>query len=148
MKRFGAACALALAVICLTAGCNDYGNTFQSPTGAAITSLAPANASAGGATFTLNVFGAGFRTGTVVQWNGKTLPSQLVEDASHNILYVTATVDASLLTKPGDVPVNTLNPHSGTTDNGLSNTINFIVNPPPNPLPVLNSMTPTSIGAG
>jgi hypothetical protein len=148
MKRFGAACALALAVICLTAGCNDYGNTFQSPTGAAITSLAPANASAGGATFTLNVFGAGFRTGTVVQWNGKTLPTQLVEDASQHILYVTATVDASLLNKPGNVPVNTLNPHSGTTDNGLSNTLNFIVNPPPSPLPVLNSMTPTSIGAG
>src|SRR5215470_12981881 len=98
MKRFGAACAVALAVICLTAGCNDYGNTFQAPTGAAITSLAPSNASVGGATFKLNVFGSGFVTGTVVQWNGKTIPSQLVEDANQNILYVTATVDASLIT--------------------------------------------------
>ena len=148
MKRFGAACALALAVIYLTAGCNDYGNTFQSPTGAGISSLAPANASAGSGTFTLNVFGAGFVIGTVVQWNGKTLPTQLVEDANSNILYVTATVDQSLLTKAGTVPVNTLNPHSGTTDNGLSNTITFIINPPPNPLPVLSSIAPTSVAPG
>ena len=148
MKRFGAACALALAVIYLTAGCNDYGNTFQSPTGAGIISLAPANASAGGSTFTLNVFGSGFITGTVVQWNGKTLPTQLVEDANANILYVTATVDQSLITKAGTIPVNTLNPHSGSTNNGLSNTITFIINPPPNPLPVLSSITPNSAAPG
>jgi hypothetical protein len=148
MKRFGAACALALAVICLTAGCNDYGNTFQSPTGASILSLAPANASAGSGTITLNVFGNGFVTGTVVQWNGKTIPTQLVEDANLNILYVTATVDASLLTKTGNVPVNTLNPHSGTTNNGLSNTLNFIINPQPNPLPVLSSIAPSSAAPG
>src|SRR5579863_3609118 len=148
MKWFGAACALALAVIYLTAGCNDYGNTFQSPTGAGISSLAPANASAGGGTFTLNVFGSGFVTGTVVQWNGKTIPTQLVEDANANILYVTGTVDKSLLTKAGTIPVNTLNPHSGSMNNGLSNTITFIINPPPNPLPVLSSIAPTSAAPG
>ena len=78
MKRFAAACAFALAVICWTAGCNDYGNTFQSPTGARVTSIAPANIGAGSGSFTLNVFGAGFVTGTVVQWNGKNLPTTLV----------------------------------------------------------------------
>ena len=148
MKRFAAACAFALAVICWTAGCNDYGNTFQNPTGAAITSLAPTNISAGSASFTLNVFGRGFVTGTVVQWNGKTLPTTLVEDASQNILYVTATVDQSFLAKAGTAPINTLNPHSGTSDNGLSNTLTFIINPLPNPLPVLSSMSPTSAAPG
>ena len=148
MKRFAAACAFALAVICWTAGCNDYGNTFQSPTGARITSIAPANIGAGSGSFTLNVFGAGFVTGTVVQWNGKNLPTSLVEDANQNVRYVTATVSQSLVAQSGIAPVNTINPHSGSTDNGLSNTLTFIINPTPNPLPVLSSMSPTSAAPG
>src|SRR5215470_9576603 len=147
MKRFGAACALALAVIGWTAGCNDYGNTFQAPTGASLSSIAPSNASAGGSTFTLNLFGAGFVPKTVVQWNGKNLPTQVSLDANNNVLAITATVDASLIAAPGLAHINTLNPHSGATDNGLSNTINFVVNPPPNKLPTLNSITPDAIGA-
>jgi WD40-like Beta Propeller Repeat len=148
MKKLVAACAFALAVMGWTAGCNDYGNTFQSPTGASLTSLSPANTSVGGPTFTLTLFGSGFVTKTVVQWNGHNIPTTVVTDSNSNILYLTATVDQSLITKVGTAAVNTLNPHSGSTDNGLSNTINFVINPPPNPLPVLTSMTPTSIGAG
>jgi len=148
MKRFGAACALALAVVGWVAGCNDYGNTFQSPTGARLSSVAPSNASAGGTTFTLNLFGGGFVPKTVVQWDGKTLPTQVGLDANNNVISLSATVDASLIKTPGTAAVNTLNPHSGSTDNGLSNTINFIINPPPNKLPTLNSITPNAIGAG
>lgn len=148
MKRFGAACAFALAVIGWTVGCNDYGNTFQAPTGARLTSLAPSNASAGTGSFTLNLFGGGFAPKTVVQWNGKTIPTTVTTDANNNVLTVTATVDASLIAAPGLAAVNTLNPHSGSTNNGLSNTINFIINPPPNKLPTLSSMTPGAIGAG
>src|SRR5260370_38618503 len=51
-------------------GCNDYGNTFQVPTGATITSLSPANATAGSPQFTLTVVGGVFVAKTVVQWNG------------------------------------------------------------------------------
>jgi trimeric autotransporter adhesin len=148
MKRFGAACAFALAVIGWTAGCNDYGNTFQSPTGASLISLAPSNASAGSGSFTLNLFGGGFVPKTVVQWNGKTIPTTVTTDANNNVLTITATVDASLIASPGLAAINTLNPHSGSTDNGLSNTINFVVNPPPNKLPTLNTITPNAIGAG
>ena len=148
MRRFGAACALALAVIGWTAGCNDYGNTFQAPTGARLSSLAPSNASAGSGTFTLNLFGGGFVPKTVVQWNGKTLPTQVNLDTNNNVLGLTATVDAALIATPGLAAINTLNPHSGTTDNGLSNTINFVINPPPNKMPALNSITPNAIGAG
>jgi hypothetical protein len=148
MKRFGAACALALAVIGWTAGCNDYGNTFQAPTGASLTSIAPSNASVGNGTFTLNLFGAGFVPKTVVQWNGKTIPTTVTTDVNNNVLTITATVDTSLISKPGLATVNTLNPHSGTTDNGLSNTINFVINPTPNPLPELDSITPSSTAPG
>ena len=157
MKKFGAGCVLALAIISGTVGCNDYGNTFQSPTGASLTSLAPSNASVCVASsaspcgsLTLTLFGGGFVAKTVVQWNGKNIPSTPVEDSNGNVLYMTATVDNSLLTKPGLVPVNTLNPHSGGTDNGLSNTLNFVINPTPNPLPVLTatSLSPASAAPG
>jgi hypothetical protein len=148
MKRFGAACALALAVIGWTAGCNDYGNTFQAPTGARLSSIAPSNASASTGTFTLNLFGLGFVPKTVVQWNGKTIPTQVTVDANNTVLTLTATVDASLLSQPGLAQVNTLNPHSGSTDNGLSNTINFVINPVPNPLPELDGFTPGSAAPG
>jgi len=148
MKRFGAACAFALVVIGWTAGCNDYGNTFQAPTGASLTSIAPSNTSVGSGTLTLTLFGGGFVPKTVVQWNGKTIPTNVTLDVNNNVLGITATVDASLLMTPGLAAVNTLNPHSGTTDNGLSNTINFVINPPPNKLPTLNTVTPNTIGAG
>lgn len=148
MKRFVAACALALAVICLTAGCNDYGNTFQSPTGASLTALSPSNASAGSSDLTLTLFGAGFVAKTVVQWNGKNLATTVVMDSNNNILNLTAVVPAALLTKTGTAAVNTLNPHSGTTDNGLSNTLAFVINPAPNPLPELDSISPTSAAPG
>lgn len=148
MKRFGAACAFALAVIWWTAGCNDYGNTFQAPTGARLSSLSPSNASAGSDTFTLNLFGGGFVPKTVVQWNGKTIPTTVTTDANNNVLTLTATVDKSLIAGVGTARVNTLNPHSGTTDNGLSNTIVFIINPQPNPLPVLSSIAPSSAAPG
>ena len=90
MKRFGAACAFALAVIGWTAGCNDYGNTFQSPTGASLISLAPSNASAGSGSFTLNLFGGGFVPKTVVQWNGKTIPTTVTTDANRYALAIHA----------------------------------------------------------
>jgi hypothetical protein len=150
MKRFGAACAFALAVICLTAGCNDYGNTFQGNTGAGLRSLSPSNVSSGGPDLTLTLFGAGFVAKTVVQWNGKNLVTTVVTDANNNILNLTAVVPAALTATPGIATVNTLNPHSGSRDNGLSNPIAFIINPPPNPLPVLTatSLSPSSAAPG
>ena len=46
---------------------------------------------------------------TVVQWNGKTIPTTYVSATT-----VTATVAAALIAKPGTIFVNTLNPFSGT----------------------------------
>src|SRR5215470_15567694 len=148
MKRFGAACAFALAVISLTCGCNDYGNTFQNPTGASLSAISPANASAGSGDLTLTLFGGGFVEKTVVQWNGKNLATTPVTDANSNILRLTALVPAALTANVGIAKVNTLNPHSGTTDNGLSNTLAFIINPKPNPLPELDSLAPNSAAPG
>jgi hypothetical protein len=126
-------------------GCNDYGNTFQAPTGAAISFLAPSQANAGGADFTLTVASPsqGFVAKTVVQWNGKTIATTVVSASS-----VTAVVPAALIAKPGTNFVNTLNPFSGTGQNGLSNTLSFLVNPAANPVPAVTSMSPKAATVG
>ena len=115
-----------LAGILGVAGCNDYGNTFQNPTGASIAFLAPSTTSAGGPAFTLTVSSpsGGFVTQTVVQWNGKTIPTTYVSAST-----VTAAITTAMIAKPGTVFVNTLNPFSGAGNNGLSNVLTFVVNP-------------------
>ncbi len=134
-----------LGVILAIAGCNDYGNTFQSPTGAAIGFLAPSTASAGapGFTLTVNSPSGGFVTQTVVQWNGKTIPTTYVSASS-----VTATVTATQIATAGTVYVNTLNPFSGAGNNGLSNVLTFVINPPANPVPSISSISPSTAAAG
>src|SRR5262249_56469616 len=100
MKRFGAACALALAVIGWTAGCNDYGNTFQAPTGARLSSIAPSNASAGGAAFQLNLFGGGFFAQSLGEWKGQTLPPPSTGGPENNGISLYRTDHASLVQSP------------------------------------------------
>jgi hypothetical protein len=148
MKRFWPACVALLAMSFAVVGCNDYGNTFQNPTGALITTLSPNTAAAGGPDLTLTVQGRGFVAKTVVQWNEKTIQSTPVMDSAGDVLYMTAVVPAALIAKQGSAGVNTLNPHSGSTDNGLSNTITFLINPPPNPVPVVTSISPNIISPG
>ena len=136
MKRFGTVLAVALTIVAV-AGCNDYGNTFQVPTGARINSLSPADIPAGSPQFTLTVNGFGFQTKTVVQWNDKTIPTQVETDSAGNVTGITATVAASLVASPGIAYVQTLSPHSGAGTNGLSNTLAFVIDPAPNPVPFL-----------
>ena len=147
MKRSWTAWAVALAAIFAVAGCNDYGNTFQNNTGASLAFLSPAQISAGGADFVITVNGGGFVTKTVVEWNGKSLKTAPTLDSAGNILNETATVPAALVAKPGVATVSTLNPASGAGNNGLSNPIAFIINPPPNPLPGLTAISPASAPA-
>jgi len=146
MKRSWAALAVALVAIFAVAGCNDYGNTFQNNTGAALSFLSPSQISAGNGDFTLTIQGAGFVLKTVAQWNGKPLATTVPTDSTGAALgnTVTATVPAALVAKPGVATVITLNPASGAGNNGLSNPIAFIINPPPNPLPSLASMNPNT----
>jgi hypothetical protein len=150
MKRFWAAMAVAFLAILVVGGCNDYGNTFQNPTGAFLSFLSPSQISAGNADFTLTLSGNGFVAQTKVQWNGKNLQTTVPTDSSGNVLgnVVTAVVPAAMVAKPGMATVNTINPASGAGNNGLSNTINFIINNPPNPVPTVNSVSPACAVAG
>jgi len=92
---------------------------------------------------------AGFVTKTVVEWNGKTPQKPPPHSiAAENILNETAAVPAALIAKPGVATVITVNPATGAGNNGLSNPLAFIINPPPNPLPGLTSIAPASAPAG
>jgi hypothetical protein len=95
--------------------------------------------------FTLTVIGSssnGFKTNTVVEWNGQKLVSTYVDAVT-----MTATVPANLVAKVGTAYVNTLTPQSGTGMNGLSNSIAFLVYGTPNPVPVVTSVTPNTAPA-
>jgi len=149
MKRFGTAlAAVALVALCATAGCNDYGNTFQQNTGAFLQSLSPGNIPAGGGDMTLTVIGQGFVPKTIVQWDGKNLTTNVTLDVNNNVTNVTATVPAALTAAPGRHFVDTINPATSKQDNGLSNTIAFVVTVPANPVPVLTSIAPTIAAPG
>src|SRR5258707_4288310 len=151
MKRFGAVWVLAFGPIFLFAGCNDYGNTFQGNTGASLTAISPAIVSACGSScsdLTITLFGGPFVTQTVAQWNGKNLATTPTLDANSNVINLKAVVPKALIANPGKADVNTLSPHSGSQNNGLSNTLAFIINPPPNPLPTLSSISPSSAAPG
>jgi hypothetical protein len=150
MKRSWTALAVALSAIFAAIGCNDYGNTFQNPTGATIISLSPSTIAAGSPQFTLTVVGSGLIAKTVVQWNGQALATTLLTDTSGNVLgtSATATVPASLVATAGTATVNTLSPHSGAGTNGLSNSIAFIITPAGNPLPTISSISPSCAVAG
>lgn len=148
MRRFWTAAAVALSVIFPIVGCNDFGNTFQSNTGAVLAFVSPSDIPAGSSSFTLTLTGAGFVAKTKVQWNGKAIPTTVTLDAGGNVQSVTATVDASLIGTPGVAAVNTINPASGAGNNGLSNTINFIINNPANPLPTVTSVSPKCATVG
>ncbi len=147
MKRSLTALAVALAAVFAVTGCNDYGNTFQNNTGATLLFLSPSQISAGSPDFTLTVNGGGFVAKTVVQWNGKTIPTTVATNSAGNVTSVTATVAAALVAKPGSATVITLNPATGTGNNGLSNPIAFIINPPPNPTPNITSISPNNLPA-
>ena len=163
MKRFWTAMAAAVCGVFAVAGCNDYGNTFQSPGGAFITGLSPSQIPAGGGQFILTPNGSGFVKGTLVQWNGKTCPistssaastasciTNVTLDTNNNVTALTATITAALISKPGTATINTINPNSnyGTGTNGLSNPVNFIIDNPPNPVPTVTSVSPTCATVG
>jgi len=151
MKRFGAVCVLAFLAIFLIAGCNDYGNTFQGNTGASLTAISPSIVSACGSScsdLTITLFGGPFVTQTVAQWNGKNLATTPTLDANSNVINLKAVVPKALIANPGKADINTLSPHSGSQNNGLSNTLAFIINPPPNPLPLVSSIAPGSAAPG
>lgn len=158
MNRIWTALAVALAAIFAATGCNDYGNTFQGNTGAFLQFVSPSTVTAGGPDFTMTLTGNGFVVQTIVTWNEQNLKTCVITDTSANacapsnntgnVLSVTAIVPAALTAKPGTSFVQTVNPHSGTGTNGLSNPVSFVVFPVPNPVPTVAGISPNNATSG
>lgn len=101
----------------------------------AITSLVPSSATAGAAGFTLAVYGSGFLTSSVVNWNGSSRPTTFVSIGQLN-----ASIGAADIATAGTAQVTVFHPPPG----GGTATANFTVG---NPKPALTSLSPSSITA-
>ena len=107
----------------------------------ALASLSPATVSAGNVAFTLTVFGSGFSTNSIVEWNGSALSTSYISGST-----LQAAVSAAQVANTGSVSITVVNPtiQGGTSspltltivapsidavsyqiDNGHSGTINF-----------------------
>jgi hypothetical protein len=145
MRQSRKALGIALFVMGLAAGCDDYNTSIQNPTGASILTLAPSGVVFGSPSFTITVNASsinGFQTNSVVEWNGTKLVSSYVDTQT-----ITAVVPASYVTKVGTAYVDVYAPQSGTGMNGLSNSIAFLIYGAPNPAPTVTSVTPDTASA-
>jgi hypothetical protein len=100
-----------------------------------LTSLSPASAAVGAASFTLNVKGSGFTNQSTIRLNSTALtPTTLKADGS-----LAANVPAGLLKTGGAINVSVV-------DNG--SVTNSVVLAVTNPVPTLTSISPTSVTVG
>ncbi len=109
------------------------------PALAASNPLSPANATAGGAQFTLTVAGSGFVAASVVQWNGSSRTTTFV-----NATQLTAVISTTDIATAGTAQVTVFNPAPG---GGTSGTATFTI-ASPNPTPAITSLSPASTTAG
>jgi hypothetical protein len=112
------------------------GNGTGTPT---ITLLQPASIAAGSAAFTLNVIGANYVSGSVINFNG-TAATTTQQGATE----LSAAIPASAITAQGTVPVTVTNPSAG----GTSPAANLTITAPGTNPPVVTVLQPASVIAG
>ncbi|MGH9769945.1 MAG: IPT/TIG domain-containing protein [Blastocatellia bacterium] len=105
----------------------------------ALTSLSPSSIAAGSAAFMLTVNGSNFVPGSVVNFNGNPRATTFVNDTQ-----LTAQITAGDVVAQGSAGVTVVNPAPG---GGTSNALVFTINPP-NPVPVLTSLSPDTAAVG
>ncbi|MGE0882993.1 MAG: pre-peptidase C-terminal domain-containing protein [Blastocatellales bacterium] len=105
-----------------------------------ISQLTPDNALAGSAGIVLTVTGTNFVSDSVVRWNGQPRTTTFV-----NSTQLKADITAADLANVGNALVTVFTPPAG---GGESNTLTFAINQPPNPVPVITTISPSTVGAG
>lgn len=105
-----------------------------------ITTIAPNSAQAGGASFTLTVTGQNFVSDSVVRWNGAARPTTFI-----NSTQVTAAIPDTDIANVGNAVVTVFTPPAG---GGESNPLTFAINAPPNPVPAVTTINPSTVNAG
>lgn len=142
---------LAIFSILQLSGCNDYGNTFQYSIPSLI-SVSPSNVNAGGPDLTITV-SADFtqlQPHSYMTWNEKKIATTVtINPTSGTVIAITAVVPAAYTAKPGTFFVQAVNPNNpnGVGYATVSNAISFVVNPAPNPVPGITSISPSGAPA-
>jgi WD40-like Beta Propeller Repeat len=115
--------AATLGGIALLAGCQSYNpNLGAAPTQSSGLSYAtPAAAVAGGPAFTLTVVGAGFVSGSTVQWNGSNRPTNFIDSGD-----LGAAISAADIASAGTFQIRVLSP-GPNVGNNFSNILAFQV---------------------
>jgi hypothetical protein len=138
-----------------TAGCNSIsvftygggGNVVYSPALSftvassgtpVICSISPASVVAGASAFTLSVVGAGYSSGSTVDWNGSSRTTAFVNANS-----LTAQITATDVAKAGTAAV-TVTGGGG----GASAPVDFVISPTPPATPTISSVSPSDATAG
>jgi hypothetical protein len=103
-----------------------------------LTSLSPASATAGGASFTLTVKGTNFASDAKVQWNGSVRATTFISSTQ-----LTATITAADIAAVGTVDVTVANPSAATVSNALP----FVI-AGQNPIPSIAALSPASATVG
>jgi len=106
----------------------------------ATTSLSPSSANAGGAAFTLTVYGTSFVSTSTVQWNGSNRTTTFVSATQ-----LTAAITAADIATKGTAAVTVVNPPAG---GGTANAQTFTISEAPNPVPTITNLSPNSASAG
>ena len=106
-----------------------------------IVTLSPNNIAAGQPPFTLTVTGYNFTPASIIEWNGLPLASVF---QTQNIM--TALISPTLIQNPGSISVTIFTPQPG---GGVAlPALTFTVNPINSPVPVITSLSPSSVLAG
>lgn len=105
-----------------------------------ITTISPTSILGGSAAFTLTVNGSNFTQNSVVRLNGNSLATTFVSSTQ-----LTAAVSAADVATPGSASITVFTPTPG---GGTSNAAILTINVPPNPVPVLTALNPSSVSSG
>jgi hypothetical protein len=119
----------------------DIFTIVQPQAGLTIASLAPANATAGGADFMLTVNGTGFATNDIVTWNGS---ARVTTIAPMNTTVATAAITRDDIATAGTASVAVSTPNQVVATPSLA----FTITGPSNSPPALHSLSPSSAAHG
>jgi len=103
-----------------------------------LTSLSPSSSAAGGPDFVLTANGSGFANGSVILWNGFSIPTNFASTSQ-----LTAVVPASFIAAQGSASVAVQNPGGAT-----SNALTFTIGQGSSGAPIISTLSPNSATTG
>lgn len=108
-----------------------------------LASISPSSTTVGGSSFTLTLNGSNFISSSTVRWNGSARSTTFVTNGR-----LTASIPASDLSSTGTINVTVFSPAPGGGTSGVQTFTILAAPPPPNPIPTLAGISPSTATAG